>query len=312
MDGATWPNRLYAVTGRAAGSKVNKRIPLYNIPSFVRQLDRKKVSWKWYAHDIATLRLTDGNYRPPLHPNFKHFSFFDRRSLLGGNSFLEDAAAGKLAAVSWIDPNFVDVGFIGPSGSNDDHPPSDVMNGQELVLKLYNAVINSPQWEKTLLVVIYDEHGGFFEHAAPPPAEDDNPDFRHYGARVPAFIVSPWVERGKVAHTVFDHTSIIKTILLKFCQQPDGSIPDMGARVTHANHLGELLSLPVPRPATPLNAFQHLIERVALWRSETFRGQLLSQSLGTVAQPKEMNELQEGVVKAKRDLRANGLPEGQP
>jgi phospholipase C len=312
VDGATWPNRLYAVTGRADGSKKNKKIPLYNIASFVRQLDKKKVSWRWYSHDIATLRITDGNYRPPLHPNFKRFSFFDRRSTFGGNSFLEDAAAGKLAAVSWIDPNFVDVGFVGPSGSNDDHPPSDVMKGQELVLKLYNAVINSPQWEKTLLVVVYDEHGGFYDHVAPPPADDDSAAFRHYGARVPAFIVSPWVERGKASHVIFDHTSIIKTILLKFCRQADGSIPNMGARVTHANHLGGLLTLGAPRAATPAPAFQHLIERVASWRSETFRGQMLMQAAGEIAQPTELNELQEGIVKAKRLLRAQGLPEGQP
>ena len=41
--------------------------------------------------------------------------------------------------------------------------------------------------------------------------------FGRYGVRVPALIVSPWVEPGSVSHTVFDHTSIIKTILLRFC-----------------------------------------------------------------------------------------------
>ncbi|SRR6266545_349959 len=42
-----------------------------------------------------------------------------------------------------------------------------------------------------LLVVAYDEHGGFYDHVPAQPAEDDNPSFRHYGARVPALIVSP-------------------------------------------------------------------------------------------------------------------------
>src|SRR5262249_9419522 len=36
VPGATWPNRLYAVTGRAAGSKDNKTVPFYNLPAFVR------------------------------------------------------------------------------------------------------------------------------------------------------------------------------------------------------------------------------------------------------------------------------------
>ena len=310
VDGATWPNRLYAMTGRAAGSKVNKKVPIYSLPSFIRHLENKKVSWRWYAHDIATLRVTDEKFRVV---SFKHFSYFDRHSLPpGGSSFLEDAASGKLAAVSWIDPNFVDLSVIGPSGSNDDHPPSDVMAGQELVLKVYNAVANGPKWAKTLLVIVYDEHGGFFDHVPPPPAEDDSPAFRLYGLRVPAFVVSPWVERGKISSTVFDHTSIIKTILLRFAQDSNNNIPDMGTRVNRATHLGSLLTLDSPRPPVALQAVEHLISRVATWRTELLSERLRDQARGFAPGPPKLNELQQGVIKAKARLRAEGLPPGQP
>jgi len=71
VPGATWPNRLYAVCGRAAGSKDNKRQPLYAVPSFVRHLDRAKVSWRWYAHEyVATLRMTDDRYTLSLSATF--------------------------------------------------------------------------------------------------------------------------------------------------------------------------------------------------------------------------------------------------
>jgi phospholipase C len=309
VPGATWPNRLYAVTGRADGSKVNKKVPLYSLPSFVRNLDAAKVSWRWYCHDIATLRLIDEKYRIG---NFKHFAYFDKRSALVRKSFLDDAAEGNLASVSWIDPNFVDLTFIGPSGSNDDHPPSDVTAGQELILKLYNAVINSPKWDKTLLVIVYDEHGGFYDHVVPPTAEDDNPQFRNYGLRVPAFVVSPWAERSGVSDTVFDHTSIIKTILLRFCRKSDGTIPDMGARVMHANHLGELLSQVTPRKAPPVTSYQHAIDFISQWKANEFKGKIAMQSLAVSAPAPKLNELQEGVIAAKQQLRAEGLPEGQP
>ena len=310
VDGATWPNRLYAVTGHASGSKKNKKVPLYSLPSFIRHLESKKVSWRWYAHDFATLRVTDEKFRVG---SFKHFSYFDRRSLPpGGSSFLEDAASGKLAAVSWIDPNFVDLSVIGPSGSNDDHPPSDVMAGQELVLKLYNAVVSSPKWNKTLLVIVYDEHGGLFDHVSPPPADDDSPPFRHYGVRVPAFVISPWVERGKVSTTLFDHTSIIKTILLRFCQDSNNNIPDMGTRVNNAAHLGSVLTLGSPRPPVQVPAFQHLIQRVASWKAEVFSERLKAQARGFAPVPPKLNELQQGIIKAKAQLRAEGLPPGQP
>src|SRR5262249_48965495 len=69
----------------------------------------------------------------------------------------------------------------------------------------------------------YDEHGGFYDHFAPPPvaAPDDGSDsskwnesgflFNQLGARVPAVIVSPWVQ-AQVDHTVYDHTSVLKTL----------------------------------------------------------------------------------------------------
>ncbi len=315
VPGATWPNRLYAVAGRAAGSRDNKQPPLpplYSLPSFVRHLDDRKVKWRWYAHDIASLRAVDAQFRTPLSFVRKNFAFFDQRSTFGGNSFLEDAQQGKLAPISWIDPNFVDLSFIGPSGSNDDHPPSDVRDGQELVLKIYNALINSPHWSKTLLVITYDEHGGFFDHVAPPAAADDNSAFQRYGARVPTFIVSPWVDAGQVSHTVFDHTSIIKTILARFCRQAGGQVPDMGARVNSAAHLGGLLTRTTPRPAPPPAALDHLIAHIAQFKSAVFTMKMAAMAKGVAARPRQLNELQQGVLKAKEALRKRGLPKGQP
>ena len=112
-------------------------------------------------------------------------------------SFVEDARRGKLAQVSWVDPNFKDVN-LAHIQSNDDHPPSDVQDGQELVFLVYNALASGPKWDKTLLLVLYDEHGGFYDHVEPPEAPDDDPaTFGRYGIRVPALVVSPWVARGR-------------------------------------------------------------------------------------------------------------------
>ena len=35
-------------------------------------------------------------------------------------------------------------------------------------------------------------------------------------------MISPWVAKAGVSTTVYDHTSIIKTILARFCRKPDG------------------------------------------------------------------------------------------
>ena len=228
---------------------------------------------------------------------------------------LSEQAQGKLAAVSWIDPDFGDPVTNSHKNENDDHPPVDMMAGQELVLKLYNAVVNSPTWNKTLLVVVYDEHGGLFDHVAPLPASDDRPSFRQYGVRVPAFVVSPWAEANVVSHLVFDHTSLIKTILLKFCRRADGSIPDMGARVTAAQHLGALLTRQTARSGPAIATMKALAVKVASAHAEVhvkaLTAGLQKQAAGDV-KPIPPNDIQLGVQKAREKLRKEGLPEGQP
>jgi len=212
VAGATWPNRLYALTGGSDGERENAMPPLYSRRSFVRFLEERGITWRWYAHDPATLRLVDDRYR--LGPD-DGFAPFERPSILEPRTFFRDVASGQLPSLAWIDPNFVDLG--GTAGASDDHPPADILAGQELVLKVYTALAGSELWERTLLLVTYDEHGGFYDHVEPGPAEDDHPGCRRYGPRVPALIASPKVAPGSVCHETLDHTSIIRTVLRLFC-----------------------------------------------------------------------------------------------
>ena len=83
---------------------------------------------------------------------------------------------------------------------------------------VYNALAASPLWDKTLLVVLYDEHGGFFDHVAPPehPADDD-PRTSVATACACRRSSSRRGSRRFGLDTLYDHTSIIKTILMRFC-----------------------------------------------------------------------------------------------
>jgi phospholipase C len=319
VPGATWPNRLYAMTGQSAGSHDDKSPPIYGLPSFVRHLDSHEVSWRWYSFDPATLRLADPQYRLERHENF---AFVDQRSLsvqeetldkiLGeGPSFLDDAAEDQLPAVSWIDPRFKDLKVLGPD-SNDDHPPSDVAAGQDLVLRVFHALRTSKAWERSLLLITYDEHGGFYDHVAPPPAEDENPNFRELGVRVPAILVSPYCEAGSTASALlgegvhFDHTSIIKTILTRFCNK-NGKIPAMTARVQAANHLGPLLSS-VKREEPPDHA---AVARQMAGSQQQWLDARYQDPVAAGGEPGRLTELQAGFYAAVRRLRHAGLPAGR-
>jgi phospholipase C len=328
VAGATWPNRLYAIAGSAGPSRDDRKVPVYHQRSFVRHLDVAGVSWRWYSHDVATLRFADVKYRLG---HEEHFAYVQKlklvfktrgRGLLYLNedaaSFLEDAAYGRLPAVSWIDPNFQDFNLIG-SPPNDDHPPSDVTHGQELALLVYNALANGPLWEKTLLVVFYDEHGGFFDHVAPPehPPDDEPQTFTRYGVRVPAFVISPWVAAGSVSHTLFDHATIPKTVLWRFCptelevrRDPAGRVHrgrrrSIGRRVAEAADLGGLLTLSAPRPADR----SALVDWFAAEQAQRAK-RLLEDPAQFLrrASARSLTELQAGLLAAHKHLRDHEQP----
>ena len=299
VPGATMPNRCYALAGTSNGLRNNlKPSRPYNLPSFARHL--KPDQWRWYSHDyVPIIWLIDPEYGLSIE---SVPAYFDKRDVFGHRSFLERAAKGDLPAVSWIDPNFYDLTF-GPTGSNDDHPPSDLRAGQKLVLQLVDALMQSPAWKKTLLVITYDEHGGFFDHVQPPKAADDRPAMRRYGPRVPAIVVSPFVGAQSVSKTVFDHTSIIKTILTRFCAKKDGSIPKMGARVAAAKHLGELLTEQAPRKIKR-SEYQPLLDAAAVWHEEMVHDGLAEQGPGALAVPHELTDFQADFLGAKQELLA--------
>ena len=100
-----------------------------------------------------------------------------------------------------------------------------------------------------MLIWTYDEHGGYYDHVPPPAAvpPDDVPPalkpgdppggFDRYGFRVPAGVVSPYAKKNFVSHTIYDHTSILKTVEEKW------NLPALTRRDANANSLFDMLDL---------------------------------------------------------------------
>nr|CAD1824371.1 unnamed protein product [Ananas comosus var. bracteatus] len=143
------------------------------------------------------------------------------------DTFKSHAMSGRLPSLSVIEPRYFDL--IG-APADDDHPSHDVANGQRLVKEVYETLRAGPQWNHTLLVVTYDEHGGFFDHVATPFVASptrrlDRPralplPFDRLGVRIPTIMVSPWIKKGTVVNrpkgpypnSEFEHSSIPATI----------------------------------------------------------------------------------------------------
>ncbi|MFM9437220.1 hypothetical protein ACFDR9_004307, partial [Janthinobacterium sp. CG_23.3] len=145
----------------------------------------------------------------------------------------------------------------------------------------------------------------------PPPPQDLDPAFQQYGVRVPAMVVCPWVAPASVHHGLLDHTSIIKTILMRFCRSDNGDIPDMGRRVNAAAHVGALLSESQARPA-PLMP-DSAIAQWAAWHVESW-GAGLASDAATADAASTLSVEEAGAIAAdkhiaktsKKALAANG------
>ncbi len=262
---------------------------------YVAQQANKPTSPPGKNINVSTFNTTD--YAPGVTPP----------KLTGAipNTFLEDLSAGTLPPFSWIEPRY-NLGYatfnntdetvfstvqyapnsnhpgsaayppatdpLMSAGVTNIYPPIDVMSGELFLMQLYNALVQSPIWNETLLIITYDEHGGMYDHVPPPfavppgtvnldtpppfpsiPAAQDYYDpvangfgYNVLGGRVPAIIVSPLIAPGSTIRdpngAPFDHTSIIKTVwdLFNLSGSPP-SPPSLTARDAAAPSLVDFL-----------------------------------------------------------------------
>jgi phospholipase C len=217
VPGPTWANRFFVHSGTSKGwVHMPEGLPdfwrhradftYYDQPTIYDRLSEQKIPWCIYFNDVPQSLVLTSLRRLDYADNFQTL---DR--------FLIDASGeeGEFPAYAFIEPD-----YFWP-GQNDDHPPHSTRKAQELIKTVYLALKgNQPLWESTLLVIVYDEHGGFFDHvspgrATPPDAHHEEYTFDRLGVRVPALLVSPWVDPG-VDSTLYDHTSILRYVSEKW------------------------------------------------------------------------------------------------
>ncbi|MEU6083775.1 alkaline phosphatase family protein [Streptomyces sp. NPDC047108] len=222
----TYPNRIFQHAAQT--DRIHNSFDLVKVPTIWDRLAAKGLSRRYYFSDVPFTALWGTKYLGIT----RQYS-----------SFKSDAAAGKLPAVSFVDPRFLGAG-IGMSG--DEHPLSDIRVGQNFLNGVYEAVTSSPNWERTVLVVNYDEWGGFFDHVVPPEGPDPRPDLGTglRGFRVPCLVISPRA-RSRVAHDVYDHASVLKMIEWRHGLEP------LTVRDADARNLAEVLDFSTPPVTTP-------------------------------------------------------------
>ena len=279
VPGETWPNRNFLHAATSDGETNIEVRPYTNRTIFELLEEDRGREWHIYHDDTPQVwafpRLWDRADR--------HARWFPLEE------FARHVETGQLPAYSFLEPNhrpplhtLDHAPLVGaPDISNSQHPENslvsdasydhfvpgdtDFARAEVLIARIYEALRASPEvFERSLLVITYDEHGGFYDHVPPPtgiPSPGDPPgllgrllggllhrksasfDFTMLGPRVPAVVISPYVAAGTVDGTVRDHASVPATLRAVFA--PDA--PSLTRRDAWSPPFHTVLDLDQPR-----------------------------------------------------------------
>jgi phospholipase C len=213
----TVPNRLYMFTGTSFGNAFPPTPPAggFTQPTIFAHLDQAGVSWRYYYQDALSSAL------------IQQFSIYktDAAKVVPIANWANDVLnESTLPSVIFIER--------ASQSARDEHPGANIQAGAADVANIINALINSPSWQDSALILAYDEGGGLYDHAlparevlpdslAPKLRSTDKPGgFNQTGFRVPMIVFSPWAKPSFVSHTTRDYTSILRLIEDRFNVAP--------------------------------------------------------------------------------------------
>jgi phospholipase C len=272
VPGPTWPNRFFALAGTSWG--------LDHSPSELGSIEASLFDGAKYGNgkDSLFTRLAPEQWL------VAHGDIPQAWAVKGADAhvgrfvthedFFSSLASGKLDAhFVFIEPHYDPIGNFQNGESM--HPCGDVRLGEALIERVYNAIVSSPYWEQSVLLIVFDEHGGFFDHVIPDPAHVAGMPtlapvaptgltkrgfrFDRFGLRVPALVVSPYVKQATIDHTFYDHASIAKTLAkILPAGAVDGPLLDT-PRFAGAADFSSMLTLSTPRKASDIHPCPHAL-----------------------------------------------------
>ena len=268
MPGPTWPNRMFVHAASSNGldhsPKLSELLKWETVDGFsfphgniYDAIDAAGLSWRLYNDNTdaysndPSIRVNYGEI--PQVSALKGITLLDVKSL---SHFASDLQSPYEYQYTFIEPNYGDITGNSQGGSSQ-HPCDGMFGGEGLIKAVYEAIRNSPAWDTSVLMILYDEHGGFFDSVSPGPApapndgssskyNDSGFTFEQFGVRVPAVVVSPWISAGTVDTTnSYDHSSVAATLTALF------QTPTLTDRDAAASNITGLLTEAAPRTDAP-------------------------------------------------------------
>ncbi|HYQ43419.1 MAG TPA: alkaline phosphatase family protein [Polyangiaceae bacterium] len=230
IPASTQPNRLMAISGFTDRDVTISGL-LPNQETLFQWLDAHQVRWRVYSAGLSFFTLM-----PKMWPYLLTDRF--RRLPQLSFDFVHESDATRPQVIV-VEPDYDDSPVHLSGHACDNHPPLPMSFGEAFVRQVYEALTSNPgRWQRTVMIVTYDEHGGFHDHVAPlpvrcpPPPGANYPVFETTGVRVPTIVASPLVQRGVAKHANLDHTSILALLAERFGQPGETYSPEVAARAT--------------------------------------------------------------------------------
>ena len=225
---STQPNRLMAISGYTERDNTISGL-LPNQDTLFQWLDAHQVRWRVYSAGLSFFTLM-----PRMWPDLLSDRF--RRLPALSFDFVHESDATRPQVIV-VEPDYDDTPVHLSGHACDNHPPLPMSFGEAFVRQVYEALTSNPgRWQRTVMIVTYDEHGGFHDHVPPlqvhcsPPPGAHYPPFETTGVRVPTIVASPLVQRGVAKHANLDHTSILALLAERFGQPGEAYSPAVAAR----------------------------------------------------------------------------------
>ena len=187
--------------------------PCFNLETLANEANTAGVSWRYYAAKVGV----PGYIWDSLDAvkSIRQNPSYWKQADIAYTKFASDVASGKLAALTWLMP-----------GNNvSDHPPASMCEGENWTVRQINAVMRSPFWKSTAIILTWDDFGGFYDHIPPPTVGGVS-----LGPRVPAIMISPYARSGLVDSNTYDFSSMVQFAedTLKLPHLP-GDAPGVGS-----------------------------------------------------------------------------------
>ena len=229
LHGPSFPNHLYTVGAQSGGAinnptssgvwgcdapdtssvqvmdnvgNITRQFPCFDFQTIADTLEARGLTWKYYS----PMKGESGYIWSALDAidHIRNTSLWTDH-VVPTAQFVDDAANGRLPAVSWLVV----------SADKSEHPPASVCVGENWTVQQLNAVMQGPDWKSTAVFLTWDDFGGFYDHVPPPQVDNFG-----FGPRVPLLIISPYAKAGFISHTFYEFSSVLKFIEERFDLSP--------------------------------------------------------------------------------------------